>query len=345
MSIRSYNAACVRACALRNALLLPQDWEVLGAMSGSGAIIERLKTRGILGGSINGVLAAERAAHESVIRNASGLLRFLKGASAELVRCFVRHYDLLNIENVVQRIHTFPDEGTRPQARFYDTGPFGLLRSSTLDAVTNYPALGHALRRSPFAVAFEAALQRYRQDEDAGRMIERIEIAFFSNWVAAAERCGIRVRVAANVSPMVVFFRAKSVESAVRLKVYRKAESMRVGRWLSLVAPAARADACLELLAGGDRPGLAEDVLAALLPAEAIPPQLDSRPARGKWGVLGRTVMHATLGAAHGITFDINFLTGFLLRQMYQARELTALLESKDADVSVPLSAPGELER
>ena len=51
--------------------------------------------------------------------------------------------------------------------------------------------------------------------------------------------------------------------------------------------------------------------------------------------------MHAALSATRGIAFHIDFLTGILLRQMYQARELTILLESKDAGLAFAPPARG----
>ena len=343
MNLAPYTAACVRACALRGALLAPEEWQAIAGLTGSGGVIAWLKNRGILTGEVTDVLTAERAAQEAVIRNASGLLRFAREALADLLRCFVHYYDLLNVESVVHRIHAFPDEGTRQRGRFYDTGPFGLFRPTALDAATNYPALGRALRHSPLAGPFEAALARYREDEDVVRLVERIELAFLANWVHTAERCGIRPRSATLASPLGVFFIARAVEAAVRLKMYREAETSRVVQWLSPVAPANRVDKCLALLYGDTQSDFVQELVGVLLPTASGAHQApETLGPRGRWGLLDRIVMHAALKATRGISFNADFLTGFLLRQMWQARELTVLLESKEADLRVPASAPGE---
>lgn len=342
MSLAPYTAACVRACALRSTLLAPEEWPSLGRLSDAGAVIDRLKTRGVLRDGVTDVLAAERDAHESVIRNATALLRFSRGALAELLRCFVKYYDLLNVASVIQRIHVFPDEHERPQGRFYDTGPLGLLRPATLDAVINYPALRHALRGSLLAAAYDAALLRYREDEDVTRFIERLDLAFFGHWVAAAGRCGIRPREGAGASALSLFFVSRAIEAAIRLKLYREAETSRVAQWLSLVAPRDRVDACLAGEAGADASSLAQELLALLLPTaggtERVPEQSDTRSLRG---ILDRAVVQAATKATRGIAFDVDFLTGFLLRRLYQAREVTVLLESKETGLDVESSGQG----
>ena len=336
MSLTPYTAACVRTCALRGALLTPEEWQTLRGLTGSGGVIDWLKNRGTLSGEVGDVPAAERAGQEAVIRSASGLLRFARGALAELLGFFVHYYDLLNVESVAHRIHAFPDEAEAPRGRFYDTGPFGLLRPAALDAVTNYPALGRALRRLPFAAPFETALLRYREDEDVVRLVERIEVAFFADWVRTAESCGVRTRAGTHASPLRVYFLVRAIEAVVRLKMHREAETSRVVRWLSPVAPPKGVEACLSVLSGDTQSDIVRELVGALLPTASKAHQdPETLGPRGRWGELDGIVMHAALRATRGISFNVDFLTGFLVRQMCQAKELTVLLESKEADLPV----------
>ena len=79
-----------------------------------------------------------------------------------------------------------------------------------------------------------------------------------------------------------------------------------------------------------------------LLPAAARPDRDPQTPEpRGHWGFLDRIVMHAALKATRGMAFNADFLTGFLVRQMCQARELTVLLESKEMDEAVAPAVSG----
>lgn len=342
MSLAPYTAACVRACALRGALLAPGEWQALEGPAGSAGVIDWLKSRGVLPDGVKDVLSAERAAQEAVIRNASGLLRFAHGALAELLAFFVHYYDLLNVEGVAHRIHAFPDEGARPQGRFYNTGPFGLFRPAALDAVTSYPALGRVLRHTILASPFEDALLRYREDEDVVRLVERVELAFLEAWVAAARRCGIGWREGSSVGPLRVFFTARAIEAVVRLSVHREAEAGRIASWLSPIAAPRDIETCLGFLSGEPSAHIVEELAGVLLPAAAgIRRTPETAGPRGRWGVLDRIVMDSAVRATRGIAFNADFLTGFLVRQMYQARELTVWLEWKEADPSAGYPAVG----
>ncbi|MBN1557743.1 MAG: V-type ATPase subunit [Lentisphaerae bacterium] len=338
MSAAAYTAACVRACALRAAFLGPGDWRTAAGLAGADDVVAWLKARGLIGDGVADVLAAERAAHASLIRHASGLLRLVRGPAAALLRYFVWYYDLLNLEGAALRIHGFPDAQARPPARFYDTGRFGLLRPAALDAVTQYPALGRVLRHTPFAGPFQEALAGYRDDEEVGRLVERLERAFLADWIAAAGCCGIRPADARRGSPLAVFFVARAVEAAARLMRHRAAERGRAVRWLTLAVPDPAAQRCLDRLSGA-RP--AESLAAALgevLPG--APERVDTAGSRSAWALLDRLVLQAAEKATRGIFFNMDFLTGILLREMYQARELTVLLEAKATGEPVPV--PGE---
>lgn len=343
MSPALNTAAGVRACALRSALLAPDEWQALAALGDAGAVIERMKARGALGRDVADVLSAERSAHEAVIRNASGLLRFAGGPVAGLLGFFARYYDLQNIACVVRRIHSLQDEDDRPPARFYDTKTFGLLRPATLDAVTNFPSLVRALRHAPFAASLATAVQRYREDEDPVRLVERIEVDFFADWVRAAERCGVGPRQLVSTA-MGVFLTAHAIEAAVRLMAHREAQSSRAVEWLSRVALSDRVDASLEILSRQTEADPVKDLVDVLLPGVSA---LDATPEaglgpRGRWGLLDDIVWRAALKSTRGISFTAEFLTGILVRQFCQARELTVLLESKEADLDVSAVGPGE---
>jgi hypothetical protein len=337
MSLATYAAPCVRACALRGALLGAGEWRVLAGLDSSGAAIEWMKNHGVCAAGVVDVLSAERSAHEAVIRTASRLGRFAQGSLTELLRCFVRYYDLLNVERLVHRIHALSDETGSSGGRFYDTGPSGLLRPAALEAVTNYPALGRALRHTPFAAPFEAALPRYHEDEDVVRLVEKIEVAFLANWIRAAGSCGLRTRDSAGTSALGVFLVARVIGAAVRLKQHRGAESSRVVEWLSLVAAPARVDACLAILSRADEPDPVQDLVDVLLPGASRPrARSQSFGPRGPWGFLDEVVMHAALQATRGIAFNADFLTAIVVRQMCQAKELTVVLESIEAGLAVP---------
>jgi len=341
--VPSYTAASVRACALRGVLLAADEWPRLAGIAGTGAAIEWLKARGVVDSGVAGLLSVERSAHASVIRNGTGLLRFVRGPLSDLLRCFVYYYDLLNVESVAYRIHTFSVEEGHAAGRLYDTGPFGLFSAGALDAVTNYAALGRALRHSVFANAFDAGLVRYQEDEDVVRLVERVEVAFFANWVGAAERCGVFVRGVAGRTALGIFFAARAIGAAVRLKLYRQAQTNRIVEWLSLVARQSEVERCLALLSGTAEAELVREMAGILVPSastdDGVEPWM-SGP-RGIWGFLDGLVMRAALKRTRGIAFGPGFLTAILVRQMCQARQLTVLLESKHVDLAVPLSAAG----
>ncbi|MBN1673386.1 MAG: V-type ATPase subunit [Kiritimatiellae bacterium] len=328
MRLATYAAPGVRACALRSTLLRPAEWRSLAEAESAAAVLDWMRRRGVIGGDGGDLVLAERAAHDAVIRSASALLRFAKGSLFRLLRFFVWAYDLLNLEQAVRCIHFA--SGEPPQAGpMFRTGRFGMLLSAELASVTNYAAVARLLRGTPLARPFHAGLLRYREDEDVVRLVEALDAALCAEWVGAARSCGFRVRDRTDGRGLSVFLAARVLEAAVRLKVHRRAESSRVIEWLSLVAEGGTLEACLSALdtenaetAGGR---LADLLLPAAGPFFAV-----SSSAR-----LQHVVLRHAARAGRGITFDADFLTGFLVLQTVQARELTVWLESKDADLPI----------
>jgi hypothetical protein len=332
----------VRACALRTALLRPHEWEEVAALDSVTEVIARFKEREALPDDVSSVAEAERAAHQAVIHSSSALLRFAHGPLGDLLRCFLRYYDLINLESVIQRIHAMV-EGEHMQGIPYDTGSMGLF-DDVLGDVTNFAALSRMVRGSPFAAAYEGALLRYYEDEDVSRLIETIEVAFFAEWVDAAERCGFSLKAGTDNSGLAVFLVERIIESAVRLKFHREADQSQVVEWLSLVTDENDLDACLAAL---DAEGDSEAVMA--LAALLLPKSLMAKAGKPGSGpssalsVLRVVVLRRALQAGRGIAFSADFLTSFLVLQIYQALELTLLLESKETGITGVPSAYGEV--
>jgi len=341
-SLAPYAASCVRACALRTALLRPHEWEEVARLDSSEEIIARFKERGALPEGIADVAAAERAAHQAVIHSSSALLRFAKGPLADLLRSFLHYYDLINLECVIQRIHAMV-EGEDAQGIPYDTGSMGLF-DAVLGDVTNFAALSRLVKGTPFAAAYEAGLLRYYEDEDVSRLIEGIEVAFFAAWADAAARCGFDLKKGTDNSGLAVFLVERIVESAVRLKIHREAEQSRVLEWLSLVADGKDLDDCLAALEVEDD-GEAVMGLAALLLPKVLMAKVGKAAsgASSALSVLRVVVLRRALQAGRGIVFSPDFLTSFLVLQIYQALELTLLLESKETGITDAISAYREI--
>ena len=334
----------MRACALRTALLRPHEWEEVAGLDSATEIIARFKERGALPDDVTDVAAAERAAHQAVIHSSSALLRFAQGAMGELLRSFLHYYDLINLESVIQRIHAMV-EGAHAQGIPYDTGSMGVFDEVLGDA-TNFAALSRLVRGTPFASAYEAGLQRYYEDEDVSRLIETIEVAFFSAWVDAAERCGFTLKQGTDNSGLAVFLVERIIESAVRLKIHRDAEQSRVVEWLSLVMDEKGLDACLNALDADDDDEAVMALAALLLPQKLLAKAGLSRRSEAKadaLSVLRVVVLRRVLQAGRGISFSPDFLTSFLVLQIYQALELTLLLESKETGIADIPSAYGEV--
>jgi len=334
----------VRACALRTALLKPHEWEVVSAIDSSTEIIAWFKERGALPEEVTDVADAERAAHQAVIHSSSALLRFARGELGDMLRFFLRYYDLINLESVIQRIHAMV-EGTPTQGIPYDTGSMGLF-DDVLGDVTNFAALSRLVKGTPFAAAYEAGLGRYYEDEDVSRLVEGIEVVFFAEWVKAAQACGFRLKNGTDNSGLAVFLAERIIESAVRLKVHREAEQSRVVEWLSLVTDEKGLDTCLEAIASDDEDeavmALAHLLLPKALLAKAGLPRRSEAKA-GALSLLRVVVLRRALKAGRGIVFSADFLTSFLVLQIYQALELTLLLESKETGIADIPSAYGEV--
>ncbi len=191
--LATYAAPCTRVCVMRSGLLSRDEWRTLFAAESTEAALSWLDRRGIFGEAVPDILSAERAAHISVIRDTNALLRFVRGDQRPLLRFFVYYYDLLNVESTIHQIFSF-SEGAHSGAFLYDTGRLGLLRNKDLTSLTNYAALSKALKHTMLSSRFDAALLRFSENEDATRLVEAVDIGFLTAWVAAAERCGFRVR-------------------------------------------------------------------------------------------------------------------------------------------------------
>jgi hypothetical protein len=315
---------------------------VVSDLDSAPEIIAWFKARGSLPGDVTDVASAERAAHQAVIHSSSALLRFAPGSLGDLLRFFLRYYDLINLESVIQRIHAMV-EGAHAHGIPYDTGTMGLFDAVLGDA-TNFAALSRLLRGTQFVAAYEAGLRRYYEDEDVSRLVESIEVAFFAEWVKAAEACGFRLKRGTDNTGLAVFLVERIIESVVRLKVHREAEQNRVVEWLSLVAEGKDLDTCLEAVSADDENeavmGLANLLLPKALMAKAGSP--GSGPA-GALSLLRVVVLRRALKAGRGIVFSADFLTSFLVLQIYQALELTLLLESKETGIADIASAYGEV--
>ncbi len=351
-SLAPYAAPCVRACALRTALLRPHEWETVAGLDSATEVIAWFKERGVLAGDVADVAAAERAAHQAVIHSSSALLRFARGPLGNLLGFFLHYYDLINLESVIQRIHALV-EGERSQGIPYDTGSMGIFDDVLGDA-TNFAALSRQVRGTPFAAAYEAGLQRYYEDEDVARLIEGIEVAFFAQWVAAAAGCGFQLEQGTDNSGLAVFLVERIIESATRLQVHREAEQSRVVEWLSLVAEGKDLDACLDALSAGNEDAAVMALARLLLPKALMAQAGLPRRSGAEAGTLGRgpsaalsllrvVVLRRALKAGRGIVFSADFLTSFLVLQIYQALELTLVLESKETGITDVPSAYGEV--
>jgi len=343
-SLAPYAAPCVRACALRTALLKPHEWEDVAGIDSAPEIVAWFKERGALPDDVSDVASAERAAHQAVIHSSSALLRFAQGALGDLLRCFLRYYDLINLESVIHRIHAMA-EGAPAQGLPYDTGPMGMF-DDILGDVTNFAALSRFVQGTPFAAAYEAGLQRYYEDEDASRLIESIEVAFFAEWVKAAEHCDFSLKHGTDNSGLAVFLVERIIESAVRLKVHREAEQSRVVEWLSLVTDEKDLDRCLEAISADDEDEAVMALARRLLPKQLLPKAGLPRRSVAKAGALALlrvVVLRRALKAGRGIVFSADFLTSVLVLQIYQALELTLLLESKETGIADIPSAYGEV--
>ncbi len=341
-SLAPYAASCVRACALRTALLRPHEWAEVTALDSAPEIIAWFKERGALPDDVADVPDAERAAHQAVIHSSSALLRFARGALGDLLRSFLHYYDLLNLESVIQRIHAMV-EGEQVQGIPYNTGSMGVFDVVLGDA-SNFAALSRLVRNTPFADAYEAGLLRYYEDEDLSRLIENIEEAFFAEWVDAAERCGFSLKHGTDHSGLAVFLVERIIESVVRLHVHRRAEQSRVVQWLSLVTDERTLDACLAALDAGDENEIVMALAGLLLPKALMAKAGKPGPGAGDaLSVLRVVVLRRALQAGRGIVFSADFLTSFLVLQIYQALELTWLLESKDTGIADLPSAYGEV--
>jgi hypothetical protein len=341
-SLAPYAASCVRACALRSTLLKPQEWHDLVAMDSIESIMAWLKGRGVLPDDTPDIATAERTAHAAVIHSSSALLRFARGELSDLLRFFLHYYDLINLESVIHRIHAMA-EGERVQGLPYDTGVMGIFGSSLGDA-TNYAALTRMLKKTPFAASYEAGLRRYYEDEDVSRLVEGIEVAFFADWVTAAQRCGFNLKNGTDGSGLAVFLVGRIIESAVRLKVHRGAETSRVVEWLSLVADGNVLEGCLEALTDD-----ADDAAVMTVARLLMPKTLLAKVEAGRGGSrealarLRAVVLRRVIKAGRGITFSADFLTSFLVLQIYQALELTLVLESKETGIADVTFAYGEV--
>ncbi len=341
-NLSSYAASCVRACALRTALLRPHEWEEVANLHSVSEVIARLKDRGALSEDVSDVAEAERAAHQAVIHSSAALLRFARGALGDLLRCFLHYYDLINLESVIQRIHAMV-EGEHTEGIPYDTGSMGVF-GEVLGDVTNFAALSRMVQGTRFAAAYEAGLRRYYEDEDVSRLIETIEVAFFAQWVDAAERCGFSLKGGTDNSGLAVFLVERIIESAVRLKIHREAEQSRVVEWLALVTDALGVERCLDAMDVES-----EDEAVMALAALLLPKSLMAKagmPGEGPsnaLSVLRVVVLRRALQAGRGIVFSADFLTSFLVLQIYQALELTLLLESQETGIADVPSAYGEV--
>jgi vacuolar-type H+-ATPase subunit C/Vma6 len=332
----------VRACALRTTLLRPHEWEDVAGVDSAAEVIAWFKERGVLAEEVSDVAGAERAAHRAVIHSSSALLRFSRGPLADLLGYFLHYYDLINLESVIQRIHAMV-EGEDAQGIPYDTGSMGIF-DDVLGDVRNFAALSRLVQRTPFAAAYEAGLRRYYEDEDVSRLIETIEVAFFADWVEAAKRCGFKLKGGTDNSGLAVFLVERIIESAVRLKVHREADQSRVVEWLSLVTDALGLELCLDALDAEDEDEAVMALATLLLPKELMAKA--GTPGSGPTGalsVLRVVVLRRALKAGRGIVFSADFLTSFLVLQIYQALELTLLLESKETGIADIRSAYGEV--
>jgi len=341
-SLTPFAAPCVRACALRSGLLRPHEWHALMEMGSADTVITWLQARGVLPAEATAIPAAERSAHQTVIQSSSALLRFARGDLGDLLQFFLTYYDLMNLESVIHRLHGTVEGGTS-HGRPFETGPLGLLDASIGD-VSNFAALARLLKRTLFAPPFEAALQRYNEDEDVSRMVESIEVAFFAGWIAAAKRCGFRLNGGTDGSGLAVFLVECVSEAAVRLKLHRDAETSRIVEWLSLVTEGRPLDACLSVLSeGGDNGAVLK--LAAILFSKRLVPGASQEPtgSLAALSLLRVMVLRQAIKANRGITFNADFLTSLLVLQRFQALELTLLLESKDAGITDVTSAYGEI--
>ncbi|MBT7701410.1 MAG: hypothetical protein HN700_14035, partial [Verrucomicrobia bacterium] len=103
-------------------------------------------------------------------------------------------------------------------------------------------------------------------------------------------------------------------------------------------------DACLDALTGEADDAAVMTVAGHLLPtsllAKVPPGRGSARDALARLRVL---VLRRVIKAGRGITFSADFLTSFLILQIYQALELTLVLESKETGISDVAFAYGEV--
>lgn len=341
-SLAPYAAPCVRACALRSALLRTEEWGAVSAERSADGVIAWLKERETLPEDVADVASAERAAHQAVIHCSEALLRFAEGALGALIGHFLHYYDLINLESVIHRVHAAVDI-EQAQRLPYNTGVMGTFDDVLAD-VTNFAALSRMLQGTSFAAAYEAGLQRYYEDEDVTRLIEAIEVDFFASWVRSAEACGFGLSHPADSSALSAFLIERIIESTVRLKVYRQVEMSRVVEWFALVTEGNVLDACLEAANASNEDEAALALARLLLPQGFVAGIGEGdRDSGTVLSQLRVAVLRRALKAGRGITFCSDFLASVLVLHVYQAMELTVLLESKETGImEIPL-AYGEI--
>lgn len=339
----TYIAPCVRACALRNLFLATHEWQQVTAIANTEGIIDWLKKRGITTPQADSVSGIIRSAHELVAQRASAFLRFTRTESADLLKYFILYYDLLNIETAAYRIHNAIPEEDYQVDQFYTTGNFGMITPRILNNVTSFTALGRVVSRSIFEEPYTTASRRYQEDGDIVQFVENLDFVFFKKWIDTAEACGFSIRTGSGHSALRVFFTTRVIEIAVRLQRYRDAQSGELRNWLSLVTLSGNTENALRILSQQeDEHSQITGLVQLLLPwiKEDDVKCRDLAPP-GCWNMLNMITMEAALKATRGIVFNADFLCAFLIRQIYQARHLTMLLQAREAGIPIPDSGYG----
>jgi len=319
MGQSGYIAACVRARAKKNGLLTHEEWLSLSRMGDAPEVMAWLRQRGLaeFDGPIEKV---ERALRAHNIRLAASLSRFLSGTGADAVNCFVRYYDLLNVETVISNLHTGGDTGGIAPFLF-DTGRAGMVDKELLTAVGSFPALGNLLRGTVLYDVYRRALEQYERDGEVARFTAALELEFLRGWYRAVRRVRGNGRSAFDS-----FIKIKAADAMLRLRFRRDSSEHEVAQWNRLVPGGLLGSDFERWYAVSDFKEAAgyleQRIFGGNAGADDAEVDVETR--------MQRRLLADVMREQHRNGFSLDYLFSFLLRFMLQTEDLVRLLECKD---------------
>jgi len=321
-----YAAACVRVCAMQTHLLGADDWQRLLQMAHLQEMVTWLAQRGLVPSAAQDIPEAQRTLREGVIEDSEKLIRFVSGPAEAMLAFFIYHYDLLNLETVIGRLHA--GAGGAAPAHLYETGRFGLLSREALSTVTSYGVLTDMLLGTPFAGPFASALAHYQEDGDLPALLTSMEYSFLADWQTAVARCLTWRR--RRRSTFDLFVAARAMTWAIRLKFFRKRQDYEVHRCLDALIRRADVKACYTAMEA-TIPETAFRLLAAALLPEGVPARLADAPF--DLDLLDIRLMGVILEEANRrhrpIDFSAEYLIGYHFLKLFETENLVRLLEGK----------------